>query len=175
MRTARPALPGTGGQPARLTAAVLVALVALALPAVGQEPRSTPPRPERIIEALLIWRLVDELDLTEGQIARIFPRLRALKEIRLEMGRRIRPLVKDLRQLLAAQPRDEELIRARMAELNQLRAEMERRRREQLQGIAEALSPHQQVRFILIQDTFEVETLRLLDAARRLAEEQSRR
>lgn len=175
MRTARPARPGTSGRPARLTAAALIALVALALPAVGQEPRPTPPRPERIIEALLIWRLVDELDLTEAQIARIFPRLRALKEIRLEAGRRIRPLVKELRQLLAAQPRDEELIRARMADLNQLRAEMERRRREQLQGIAEALSPQQQARFVLIQDTFEVETLRLLDAARRLAEEQSRR
>jgi Spy/CpxP family protein refolding chaperone len=163
MRSARPA------------AAMLIALVALALPAVGQEPRPTPPRPERVIEALLIWRLVDELDLTEAQIARIFPRVRALKELRLEMGRRIRPLVKELRQLLAAQPRDEDLIRVRMAELNQLRAEMERRRREHLQGITEALSPPQQARFVLIQETFEIETLRLLDAARRLAEEHGRR
>ncbi|MBI3997389.1 MAG: hypothetical protein HY355_00040, partial [Armatimonadetes bacterium] len=105
----------------RLLPALLIVMLALSLPAVGQEPQATP-RGERIIEALLIWRLVDELDLNEAQIARIFPRIRALKVIRLQMGRRIPPLLREIRQMLAQQPRDDDAIRIKVAELNQLRA-----------------------------------------------------
>lgn len=153
----------------RLAPALLVVLMALALPAVGQEPS---PRGDRIIEAIFIWRLVDELDLAEGQIVRVLPRLKALKTIRIEMGRRAPALRREIRQLTAQQPRDEEAIRAKVAELNLLRAEMETGRRRQLQMIAAALTPEQQAKFALIQETFEMDTLRLLEEMRRIAEEQ---
>jgi Spy/CpxP family protein refolding chaperone len=156
----------------RLAPLLLIVMVAAALPAVSQEVQRTP-RGQRIIEALLIWRLVDELDLTEAQIARIFPRIRALREIRFEMGRRVPPLVREIKQLVAQQPRDDETIKIKVAELNQLRLEIETRRRRQLQLIALALTPEQLAKFALIQETFEVETLRLLDEARRVAEEQT--
>lgn len=154
----------------RLAGALLVVMMALALPAVGQEP---PPRGERIIEAIFIWRLVDELDLTEGQIIRILPRLKALKTIRIEMGRRVPVLRREIRQLSAQQPRDEEAIRVKVAELNLLRAEMEVGRRRHLQMIAAALTPEQQAKFALIQETFEMDTLRLLEEMRRIVEEQA--
>lgn len=160
----------------RLMAGGLLVLLAITLPAgvlpaVGQDAQPTP-RGGRVIEALLIWRLVDELDLTEAQIARIFPRIRALKSIRIEMGRRVPPLVREIRQLTRAVPRDDEAIRARVAELNQLRRETEVRRRQHLQAIAEVLTPEQLGKFALIQETFESETLRLLEDMRRVAEDQ---
>ena len=149
----------------------LIVMVALALPAVGQEIHPTP-RGERIIEALLIWRLVDELDLTDAQIARIFPRIKGLKDIRLEMGRRVPPLLREIRIMTRQVPRDDEAIRIKVTELNQLRVDMETRRRRQLQGIATVLTPEQLGKFALVQETFEIETLRLLQEARRVAEEQ---
>jgi Spy/CpxP family protein refolding chaperone len=149
----------------------LIVMVALAIPAVGQEIHPTP-RGERIIEALLIWRLVDELDLTDAQIARTFPRIKALKDIRLEMGRRVPPLLREIRVMTRQVPRDDEAIRIKVTELNQLRVDMETRRRRQLQGIATVLTPEQLGKFALIQETFEIETLRLLQEARRVAEEQ---
>lgn len=155
----------------RFAPALLVVMMAMALPAVGQEPQP-PPRGERIIEAIFIWRLVDELDLTEGQIMRILPRLKALKTIRVEMGRRVPGLRREIRQLSAQQPRDEEAIRVKVAELNLLRAEMESGRRRQLQLIAAVLTPEQQAKFALIQETFEMDTLRLLEEMRRIVEEQ---
>lgn len=155
-----------------LVPALLVAVLALALPAVGQEPQPTP-RGGRIIEAMLIWRLVDELDLTEAQIVRIFPRIKTLKTIRIEMGRRVPPLLREIRQLTAQQPRDDEAIRIKVTELNLLRAEMEARRRRQLQLIAAVLSPEQLAKFAVIQETFEAETLRLLEEMRRIAEDQA--
>lgn len=156
----------------RVIPGLLIAVLALVLPAAAQEPRPSP-RGERIIEAFLIWRLVDELDLNEGQIVRIFPRIKALKTIRLEMGRRVPPLMREIRQLSAQTPRDNELIRIRVVELNQLRSQMEARRRNQLEGIAAALSSEQLAKFALIQESFETETIRLLEQMRRIAEEQS--
>ncbi len=155
----------------RFIPVALIVMVALAIPAVGQEIHPTP-RGERIIEALLIWRLVDELDLTDAQIARTFPRIKALKDIRLEMGRRVPPLLREIRVMTRQVPRDDEAIRIKVTELNQLRVDMETRRRRQLQGIATVLTPEQLGKFALIQETFEIETLRLLQEARRVAEEQ---
>lgn len=154
----------------RLLSVALIATAALAWPATGQEVRPTP-RGERIIEALLIWRLVDELDLSDVQIARIFPRIKALKDLRLEMGRRVPPLLREIRLMMRQTPRDDEAVRARVAELNQLRVEMETRRRQQLQAIAALLTPEQLGKFALIQERFELDTLRLLQEARRVAEE----
>jgi len=151
---------------------LLIVVLALVLPAAGQEARPSP-RGERIIEAFLIWRLVDELDLNEGQIVRIFPSIKALKNIRLEMGRRVPPLIREIRQLNAQTPRDNDLIRIRVAELNQMRAQMEGRRRKQLEGIAAVLNSEQLAKFALIQESFEAETIRLLEQMRRIAEEQS--
>ena len=78
------------------------------------------------------------------------------------MGRRVPPLLREIRVMTRQVPRDDEAIRIKVTELNQLRVEMETRRRRQLQGIATALTPEQLGKFALIQETFEIETLRLL-------------
>lgn len=156
-----------------LLAALVVVL--LALPALGQAPTPLPDeRVGRIIEALLIWRLVDELDLTDQQIARLFPRIKALKEIRLDLGRRKRGLENDLRQLLRQRPPDQEAIRLKLAELNDLRVDIERRRQQVLRQIAAVLTLEQQAKFALIAERFEAETLRLLEEVRRLADQAPR-
>lgn len=157
---------------ARVLLLVGAAALVLSLPAAGQPERlRRDRRTERIIEALLIWRLVDELNLTDQQIARIFPRIKALKEIRIELGMRSVQLQRELRTLLQQQPRDEEAIRARIAELDQLRRHIEQRRQQILREIHAALTVEQQARFVLIQETFEAETIRTLEEVRRIVEE----
>lgn len=152
----------------RAAVLVLAALIALAIPAAGYGPRD--PRSERIIEALLIWRLVDELNLSEQQVARIFPRIRALKELRIELGRRKVTLHRELRELMQQQPRSEEEIQARINELEQLRAQIERRRERILREINAVLTVEQRAQFALIAETFEAETIRLLEEVRQLVE-----
>lgn len=143
--------------------------------ASGAGPAARNPRAERIIEALLIWRLVDELQLTDQQIARIFPHIKALKDLRIELGREKLRLQRDLRALLQASPRDERAIEAKVAELEALRDQIERRRQGVLREIQSALTVEQRARFALIQETFEADTIRLLEEVRRAVEEQRRR
>jgi Spy/CpxP family protein refolding chaperone len=152
------------------------AALVLSLPAIGQPPpRPRDPRTERVIEALLVWRLVDELNLSDDQIARIFPRIKALKELRIGLGIRKVVLQRELRALLREQPPNEEAIRARVAELDQLRARVEQQRERILQEIAAVLTLEQRARFALIQETFEAETIRTLEEVRRMVDQQRRR
>lgn len=152
------------------------AAILLTFPAAGAPRRmQRDPRAERVIEALLIWRLVDELNLSDQQIARIFPRIKALKELRIHLGIRKVLLQRELRQLLAQQPRDEERIRVKIAELDDLRMRIEQERQRVLRDIHAALAVEQQAQFTLIQETFEAETIRTLEEVRQIVEEQRRR
>ena len=152
------------------------AALVLSLPAIGQPPpRPRDPRTERVIEALLVWRLVDELNLSDDQIARIFPRIKALKELRIGLGIRKVVLQRELRALLREQPPNEEAIRAKVAELDQLRARVEQQRERILQEISAVLTLEQRARFALIQETFEAETIRTLEEVRRMVDQQRRR
>jgi hypothetical protein len=160
---------------ARLPLILGLALL-LTLPAWSAPPRpARDPRTERVIEALLIWRLVDEVRLSDQQIARIFPRIKALKDLRIELGIRRVILQRELRALVREQPRNEDLIRAKIAELDDLRSRIERERGRILQDIHAALSLEQRARFAIIEETFEGETLRTLEEVRRIVEEQQRR
>lgn len=148
----------------------------LTIPAWSAPPLSPrDPRAERVIEALLIWRLVDELNLTDQQVARIFPRIKALKDLRIELGLRRVTLQRELRALAREQPRNEDLIRAKIAELDALRTRIERERGRIFQEINAALTVEQQARFAIIQESFEAETIRTLEEVRRIVEEQRRR
>ena len=158
----------------RAAVVVLAALIALTIPAAaGRGPRDV--RAERIIEALLVWRLVDELNLNEQQIARIFPRIKALKELRIELGRRKIVLLRELRDLMQQQPRNEAEIQARITELDQLRGQIEFRRQGILREINAALTLEQRAQFALISETFEAETIRMLEELRLIVEQRQRR
>ncbi len=155
--------------------ATLLLVVLLAVPVLAQVTPIPEERVGRIIEALLIWRLVDELDLSEQQIAKLFPRIKLLKDLRLELGRRKRALEFDLRQALAQRPPDRETIKVKVAQLQALRVEIEQRRQRILRQINNILTVEQQAKFALIAERFEAETLRLLEEVKRLVEQQQSR
>ena len=162
---------------ARARAPLMLGLaLLLTVPAWSAPPRPMrDPRTERVIEALLIWRLVDEVRLNDQQIAHVFPHIKALKDLRIELGIRRVVLQRELRALVREQPRNEDLIRAKIAELDALRSRIERERERILQDIHAALTLEQRARFALIEETFEAETLRTLEDVRRSVEEQRRR
>lgn len=156
-------------------ALVLVLAVALAWQGLAWAQTALPPdRADRIIEALMIWRLVDDLALSDGQIAAIFPMIRELKMIRIEAARQKLRLEREVRQLLAQTPRDEPAIRERLRALDRLRIVMEQRRRETIARIRGVLTLEQQVRFAQIEDVFEQQTVRLIQEIQQILQEQRR-
>lgn len=131
-------------------------------------------RAERVLEALLVWRLVDELDLTEEQVCKVLPPLRALKQARLVFGQRRSALHREIRALLADRTVDRERVEAKLRELRAAQQEFQQQRAEALERIRAALTPEQRARFVLIQDSFERETLSLLGDVERFVRSRSR-
>ncbi len=153
-------------------AALVAAVVVLASGGLALAGRHRPlERAERVLEALLVWRLVDELDLSEDQVCRVFPALRALKHARLAFGQRRAQLHQELRAVLAERPVDRERVEAKVRELRAAQEEFRRRRGEVLERIRSALGPEQRARFALIEDAFERETLSLLGEVERFVQE----
>jgi len=146
-----------GAAPLGLVAVLVVAAASAAAPQ-----RLSAGRAERVLEALLVWRLVDELDLSEEQVCRVFPSLRALKHARLQFGQRRADLHREIRALLAERPVDRDRVEAKLRELRAAQEEFRQRRAEALDRIRAALTAEQRARFALIQDSFERETLSVL-------------
>jgi len=148
-------------RPLRLAVGGAIAFLLLGGAAYVQ--RSYPPkRIARIVEALLIWRLTDELNLKENQIARIFSWVRQLKALRLELGRWNREIQEEIKELLRSEPQQSDLIRARVSELRVAREQFARRRNAVIARINSALTAGQQVRFLQIHDKFESDTIQFL-------------
>jgi hypothetical protein len=69
---------------------------------------------------------------------------------------------------------DRERVEAKLRELRAAQQEFQQQRAEALERIRAALTPEQRARFVLIQDSFERETLSLLGDVERFVRSRSR-
>ena len=118
------------------------------------------------IELIRMWKLTEELDLTEETGAKLFPILHKYDEKRIKLGKERRKITEQLRKALEDEATPDEEIEAAMekVEKNALAAsDLLRQQREELKGV---LSPRQQAKFILFQGEFQREIRKLIAEAR---------
>ena len=118
------------------------------------------------IELIRMWKLTEELDLTEKKGAKLFPILHKYDEKRITLQKEHRNIMKKLRKALEDEATSDEAIEAAMEdfEKNALAAsDLIRQQREELKGI---LSPRQQAKFILFQRDFHKEIRKIIAEAR---------
>jgi len=134
----------------------------------GNEPPPFEKREEirKRIELIRMWKLTEELDLTEEIGAKLFPILHKYDEKRMALHKERRDIVNQLRKALENEVSSDEAIEAVMdiLEKNTL-AELDliRQQRKELKGI---LSPRQQARLILFQREFHREIRKIIAEAR---------
>lgn len=169
-----------------VTVAVLV-IVGFGLPCFSQPPREgrsggpdrflargdeSPPyreKREKIrkrIELIRMWRLTEELDLTEETGAKLFPILRTYDEKRIALQKERRNIMDQLRKALEDEATPDEAIEATMERLDNNASAVSdslRQQREELKGV---LSPRQQAKFILFQRDFHREIRKIIAEAR---------
>jgi Spy/CpxP family protein refolding chaperone len=149
------------------THALLTGIVLVILVAAGSgraQPASGPggPPPNRKLEALRIWRLTQELDLSEDQAAQFFPKLKGLRELRQQHRAARSALLDELEARLKDEPVDPSAIKPVLDSLvavdeNAREAEL-RLRRE----IAELLTIEQQARLYIFEATFDRQARRVI-------------
>jgi Spy/CpxP family protein refolding chaperone len=166
---------------------VVLVIVGLGLPCFSQPPREgrpggpdspafrgdEPPPPlekrEKIrkrIELIRMWKLTEELDLTEETGAKLFPILRKYDEKRIALQKERQNIMDQLRKALEDEATSDEAIEATMDTLDNNASAMSdllRQQREELKGI---LSPRQQAKFIIFQREFHREIRKIIGEAR---------
>ncbi|MEO0108585.1 MAG: hypothetical protein ABIK62_05370 [candidate division WOR-3 bacterium] len=137
-------------------------LVPAYLAAQPAEPPGSPPGPRARLEALRIWRLTEELRLTEEQSAEFFPRLRRMREVHEGHRRARQALLAQLGDILNKKPLDAEQLRIRLDSLEALEENTRVTERRLRNEMNEILTLEQQARLYLFQANFERETRRLI-------------
>jgi len=104
-------------------------------------------------EALRMWRLTRELDLTEREASRLFPLLKRYSSTRRELFREHRGKLRELEELLR-QSAPEERIREKIAEVEACMRKMDEARWREWEEVKEVLPVQKQARYLIFQDRF---------------------
>jgi len=130
------------------------------------QPPGPAPMPSQKLEALRIWRLTQELNLSEDQSGQFFPKLTRLRELRHDLHDSRRALMKDLGVAVKETPLSADKLRLLLDSLETLDDNFhvaERKLRSELNDI---LTIEQQARFVLFTQSFEKETRKLIEQMR---------
>jgi len=113
-----------------------------------------------------MWRLTEELDLTEETGAKLFPILRKYDEKRIALQKERQHIMDQLRTALEDEATSDEELEAAMDTLDNNASavsDLLRQQREELKGI---LSLRQQAKFIIFQREFHREIRKIIAEAR---------
>ena len=107
------------------------------------------------ISTLYLLRMVQALDLTEEQTAKIFPRVNRVEKEKREINRRIGQLLRNIRAALVRQDANEEELARMVREIKGLREKVKSLEEELEEFLAQNLSVRQQAEYLIfVQDFF---------------------
>jgi len=118
------------------------------------------------IEAVRIWRLIDELKLDTSSSAKLSSLLSSLDQKRRDTMRGQMEAMKDLRFLLKAAKPDESKIKSLLEKLEKNNHEIQGLKDQELKGLKDILTIEQQARFLLFQQEFQREMQEMISGAR---------
>lgn len=105
------------------------------------------------ISTLYLLRMVQILDLTEEQTAKIFPRVIRVEKEKREMSRKIGQHLRELRAMVRQQDVNEKELSPIMDEVKDLRIQVKNREEELQEFLEENLTVYQQAKYLIfIQD-----------------------
>ena len=135
-----------------------------ALPQAAPRQRQAP-AVERL-EALRYERLQAALELSDEQTRALRRLVTANREALRESMEREQAAVQALERTLAGEPVDEEALARSLDAVEAARTDMERLRREQIEGLSRVLTPEQRARYLLFNRRFDARLRELIEERR---------
>lgn len=133
---------------------IVSVLLLAASQVAGQGPDDRPQFSAQRLELLRLWRLVDELEVDEGQAEKLFPVWSRHRRQRQELQADRKRMTEELRELLGGKDVDDDALQKRIGEIRGLdkkRGELEAAMNTELTKL---LSVRQQARLLLFSDQF---------------------
>lgn len=118
------------------------------------------------IALIRMWKLTEELDLTDETGAKLFPILRKYDEKWMGLQKERRGLMQQLKKALEDEATSDKEIEGAMERVETNAMAVSDLLRQQCQELKRILSPRQQAKFILFQRQFQREIRRIIAEAR---------
>lgn len=142
---------------------LIVVFVGGVMTAQGHGP---PPRDEReprkLIETVYIWRMTEELDLSEEQISKFFPKLKRLENAEREHSQKTAKAIGELDEILKSDKPSTADLKKKMEELELLEKEFEKKRAKLKDEMRDVLSVEQQAKLIVFRHRFHKEMRKVI-------------
>lgn len=106
------------------------------------------------ISTLYLLRMVQALDLTEEQTAKIFPKVNRVENAKREINRRIGQLLRNIRAALMRQDAKEEELARMVQEIKNLRGQVKTLEEEMEEFLEQNLSVRQQAEYLIFVQDF---------------------
>jgi Spy/CpxP family protein refolding chaperone len=145
-----------------LAVILLVVGVLQAQPVPPQPPPSGPQAREQL-EALRVWRLTQELNLTEDQSTQFFPRLKKLRQLRDDYRAAKSQILEELGAELHKDAPDAGQLKQMLDSVQSAEDSFRSAERRVRQEISQILSVEQQARMYVFQATFERQTRHMIN------------
>jgi Spy/CpxP family protein refolding chaperone len=129
-------------------------------------PHHASPVPNRKLEALRIWRLTQELNLSEEQAMQFFPKLKRMRELRQEHRIARQAMLDELEALLAQDPVEPAGLKPVLDSLDTIDENMRESELKLRREIADLLTVEQQARLYVFEATFDRQARRMIEQIR---------
>ncbi len=135
----------------------------------GADSQPSPERREEIrkkIEAVRMWRMMEELRLDDATSSKLSSILSSQDQRRREIMKGQMELMQELRALLRPQKPDDNRLKSALDRIEQNHRDMQELRNRELKDIRTLLTVEQQARFLIFQQEFQREMRDLITGAR---------
>jgi len=139
----------------------VIALLLMATPLWAGWPSGPKGRRWKDFEMLRMWRLTQELDLSEEEAAKVFPLLKRYSQKRRDLQLKRRKLLRELQELLD-EGTTRERLSEKMGEIEKVTRELEETRWEEWERLKEILPPRKQARYLLFHHRFVKDLWRIM-------------
>lgn len=144
---------------------VFLALVAFVsgsfrLPAQTEDPEKRE-KSEKMFETMLVWRIVDELQLSEEQMAKFMVKFREDRDLMKEQRTKKKKMLDELKELVEKKAPAKDL-NAKLDGLEKLQAESLDKLKKITADMRKILTPEQQAKFVLAKEKVEQDMMKSL-------------
>lgn len=128
-------------------------------------------KPKEKLEMIRIWKLTEELNLSEDQSTQFFPKLKELQRIREEFERNRMKIIEEIENYLRNAKKYEKELKAKLQELELSESKFREAEAKIKKEIAAILTPEQQAKFMLFQMRFNEELRNVIQRAKNMKKE----
>lgn len=140
-------------------------------PEFDRPPRAKERAPRQLIETLRKVRLIEELNLTDEQSIKFFPKLNEIREAKEDLNQNRKILTDELMDLLDKDKRSSDQINAKLDKLFKLEDDFNKKETALKKEIRKILNPEQQARLILFQLRFDQEMREMIQGIKGMRQE----